>query len=119
MLAELAPMSKPLRYLPPGSAMELYDNYKFTCMEAVSYSTFRRTLKRWSKCLKFRAPSQHAKCSECTKLKQLRAETLSETERKDINTVLQGPCARMCSLCATSDSALADSARTPMTRALP
>lgn len=73
---------KDLRFLPPGSVADLYDTYcQFERGHAASDTTFRRTLKAWSRCLKFRRLSQHAKCTLCGKLQKLRKEAKTALER--------------------------------------
>ena len=87
---------KPTKYLAPGSVTDLYDSY---CQferggAAASEATFRRTLKEWSGCLKFRRLSQHAKCTICGKLQKLRKDATNEQERqhyqKELEVHLQG-----------------------------
>ncbi len=85
--------NKPIRYLPPGTVEQLFEYYNHQADPTLraSRESFRLALAKWKTCLKFRAPSQHAKCSECTKLGKLRQEASSVTEQKKVQEALEGP----------------------------
>lgn len=74
-ILDLDPGSLPLRELPPGTVASLYLMYMAwlraddESKPPASKSTFYMTAKAWSKCLVFRAKSQHTICATCTSLK--------------------------------------------------
>lgn len=75
--------AKELKYLLPCTVLDFYDTY---CTfersgDPASASTFRRALKRWRCCLKFRRTTQHAKCSTCAKLQKMRKDAKTTSER--------------------------------------
>jgi len=81
------------KFLPPGSVQELYETHRAfsdDIAQIASYNTFRRGLKQWRQVLKFRAVSQHAKCSICAKLSKLRSDATTDAERKDVQDQLTG-----------------------------
>eukprot|EP00969_Alexandrium_andersonii_P356114 15445873-Alexandrium_andersonii.AAC.1 len=76
-------LDKAPRYLPPCSATEFYETYTSCEKNAkpASYATFQRGVRSWSKVLKLRTLSQHARCTVCAKLAKIRKDASTQKEK--------------------------------------
>lgn len=78
------------RWLPSNTTLTelLHTAWSFATIDGPppSYSTFLRVFheQKWQKALKFRTESQHAKCTDCEKLKQFKRNAYSKADSERV-----------------------------------